>query len=446
MPFEIDAQTIQDLRIFDDNNPSRESIFSYFNKTKTFGGKLELEKMMQYPLDDLSALRERQEIIRFFKEHPFSLALSSAQMDFIDHYFRLNKAPLKANALESFLTKYWVRQSERNDLYLIQTRVTNLVYLLLELEKWLSEVIPKASTPTLQAVLAVFEEYCNLPEIKRMLSTVTRKPQKIPAHLYDGLFRSKYKRETEELMGLIYHIDAYHAVAETAAIQGLGFPEYVESSLPEVDIEGMFHPLLKNPVPNDWAVKENKNLCFLTGPNMAGKSTFLKSLGLSLYLAHLGFPVPARSMRTTIYHGLVTTINLSDHIDKGYSHFYAEVHRIKEVAQMIGSKKRVFVIFDELFRGTNVKDAYDASLLVIEAFAQIQQCTFCISTHITEVAEKLQHKSTMLFKFFEVDIVGTTPNYKYQLQDGVSHERLGMLILKNEGILEHLAASRQSLP
>src|SRR5690606_38336949 len=126
----------------------------------------------------------------------------------------------------------------------------------------------------------------------------------------------------------------------------------------------------------------------------------------------------------------------------GYSHFYSEVNRIKEVAQMINSRKRMFVIFDELFRGTNVKDAYDASLLIIDAFAQIKQCSFCISTHITEVAEDLLGKSTLLFKFFDVDIAGSTPIYTYKLQDGVSHERLGMLIVKNEKIIELLAASQ----
>ena len=119
---------------------------------------------------------------------------------------------------------------------------------------------------------------------------------------------------------------------------------------------------------------------------------------------------------------------------------------LKEAAQMISERKRMFVIFDELFRGTNVKDAYDASLLIIEAFAQIKESSFCISTHITEVAENLLDKTNILFRFFDVDIVGTTPRYKYRLQDGVSHERLGMLIIKNEKILELLAVSQSRRP
>lgn len=108
MSFKIDAQTIQDLGIFDES-PQRDTVFSYFNKTKTFGGKVALKRMMQDPLDDLHALQERQQIIMFLKDHPFSLRINSGQMDFIDHYLRLNKSPLKPNALDAFFSKYWVR-------------------------------------------------------------------------------------------------------------------------------------------------------------------------------------------------------------------------------------------------------------------------------------------------------------------------------------------------
>ncbi|MBK6527650.1 MAG: hypothetical protein IPG07_20145 [Crocinitomicaceae bacterium] len=72
-------------------------------------------------------------------------------------------------------------------------------------------------------------------------------------------------------------------------------------------------------------------MIFLTGANMAGKSTLLKSLGLSIYLAHIGFPVPAKKFQTTLYNGIITTINLPDNINKGYSHFYHEVIRKRKL-------------------------------------------------------------------------------------------------------------------
>jgi DNA mismatch repair protein MutS len=445
MSFEIDTQTIQDLGLFDEN-PQRQTIFSYFNKTKTFGGRVALKRMMQNPLAELNALKKRQNIIMFLRDHPFSPRINSGQMDFIDHYFRLNKSPLRSNAFDSFFSKYWVRQYERNDLYLIQAGVENLVFLIQEVEKWVNQASIEGSDPSLRSIFSCFQDYLRLPEIKMMLQKIKEKPKSLRAHLYDRMFRVKYRKETEELIASVYLVDAYRAVAETASLNKLGFPEYVDSATPQIEMKGLFHPLLRDPVPNDWALTGSKSLCFLTGPNMVGKSTFLKSLGVSVYLAHLGFPVPARFMKTTVYNGLVTTINLADHMDRGYSHFYSEVNRIKEVAQMINSRKRMFVIFDELFRGTNVKDAYDASLLIIDAFAQIKQCSFCISTHITEVAEKLLFHDRVLFKLFDVNIVNSVPFYTYKLQDGVSHERLGMLIVKNEKIIELLAASQGKPP
>lgn len=89
---------------------------------------------------------------------------------------------------------------------------------------------------------------------------------------------------------------------------------------------------MENAVPYDVEITETDGLRFLTGPNMAGKSTFLKSVGLSIFISHLGFPVPAEKMSTSIYDGIMTAINISDSMSQGYSHFYSEVRRVKEVA------------------------------------------------------------------------------------------------------------------
>ncbi|MEH3114876.1 MutS-related protein [Pedobacter terrae] len=78
---------------------------------------------------------------------------------------------------------------------------------------------------------------------------------------------------------------------------------------------------------------------------MAGKSTFLKSVGISIYLAHLGFPVPAANMETGIWQGLISTINLPDNLNQGYSHFYNEVLRVKQVAEKIKVSKNIFCDF-----------------------------------------------------------------------------------------------------
>jgi DNA mismatch repair ATPase MutS len=219
-------------------------------------------------------------------------------------------------------------------------------------------------------------------------------------------------------------------------MKGLGFPVITETPKPHLKINGFFHPFIPSPVKNDIKLADHKNLCFVSGANMAGKSTSLKAVGLCVYLAHLGFPVPAKEMEVSLFNGLYSTINVSDDINKGYSHYYSEVRRVKEIALQIKEKKKVLVIFDELFRGTNVKDAFDATLMVSKGFTEIKDCLFFISTHIVEVAQELEKLDSVDFKCFESHLVEEKPIYNYKLMNGISTERLGVTILKNEKIMD----------
>jgi DNA mismatch repair protein MutS len=258
----------------------------------------------------------------------------------------------------------------------------------------------------------------------------------------DVFFRRNGKSAIRRLLELLYEWDACVAVAMTAQQCDLCFPQYSDAGEPNVQAQGLFHPLVANAVGIDYYMGAVANLCFVTGANMAGKSTFLKSFGLAVYLAHVGFPVAARSFQTTIFNGVFTTVNLADSISQGYSHFYAEVRRVREVVGKIREKRRVVVIFDELFRGTNVKDATDASLQVIDALAGVEGSLFLVSTHIVEIAAGLQENANIFFSCFAATMEGGVPWYSYKLREGVSDERAGMTILRSEGILEMLAEMR----
>ena len=111
--------------------------------------------------------------------------------------------------------------------------------------------------------------------------------------------------------------------------------------------------------------------------------------------------------------------------------------RVKRVAEEVAAGKNLVGIFDELFKGTNVKDAFDATLSITEAFSKNRDCFFVVSTHITEVAEALAN-STDNFQFSYLPTVmdGHIPRYTYQLTKGISTDRQGMMIIENEGILE----------
>ncbi len=169
---------------------------------------------------------------------------------------------------------------------------------------------------------------------------------------------------------------------------------------------------------------------------MAGKSTFMKSFGISVYLAHMGFPLAVQEMTFSIRDGLYSSINVADNLNMGHSHFYAEVLRVKKVAEEVSEGKDLVIIFDELFKGTNVKDAYDATLAVSEAFGENRNCAFIISTHIIEVGQELGRCPNFQFAYLPTIMKGSVPTYTYTLQEGITSDRHGMMIIQNEGIIE----------
>jgi DNA mismatch repair ATPase MutS len=223
------------------------------------------------------------------------------------------------------------------------------------------------------------------------------------------------------------------------------FPLALRPDKPVVILESVYHPHVPNAVGNTLRITPDSNVIFLTGANMAGKSTFMKSLGIALFLAHMGFPVPASRMEFSVLDGIYTTINLPDNLGMGASHFYAEVLRVKKMAHELSQSKRLFIIFDELFRGTNVKDAYEATVAITSAFAQKRNSLFVISTHIIEAGDVLKEKwENIGFKYLPTRMNGNTPVYTYTLQTGITADRHGMIIINNEGILDILKQGHKS--
>jgi DNA mismatch repair ATPase MutS len=246
------------------------------------------------------------------------------------------------------------------------------------------------------------------------------------------------------VMQILYEIDVYITVSRVAAERQFTYA----SALPfmegknRIEIVNLSHPQLSGAVPNSIYTDYARNVIFLTGANMAGKSTFMKSFGVALYLAHMGFPVAAERMTFSVQDGIYTSINVPDDLARGYSHFYAEVRRVRRVAEEVSRSKNLVVIFDELFKGTNVKDAYDATVAVTAAFAENQNSTFLVSTHITEAGETLRdQRSNITFVCFPTIWEKEAPRYTYRLEEGISSDRHGMMIIVREGILDILAAA-----
>lgn len=440
MIFDIDKQTIRDLEIFADKKNAK-SIYGIYKRTETNGGQESLHEMMNGPISDLEFLQARKDSISFFINHDCHLKLHSRQIDYVEFYLRNRRFPLRDNIIDATFNGISNKFSPDSDYYIISEGVLHIIQFLGDLMKFIKEV---DSVQVSSFLDKDFETIKKITASKVITEILKDPPEKIVDLSYsqinklDTFFRVSNKDPFRDLLNIIYKIDVLQTLAMIVRIDGFSLPEYVTDKNPVFEVNEGFHPFLESPISNSFSFKSNSSLCFLTGPNMSGKSTFLKTMGLMIYLSHIGFPVPAKQLKVSIFDGLFTTINLTDNLNLGYSHFYSEVKRVKDIVIKINSKKDLFIIFDELFRGTNVKDAYDASLMIISALAKIRDNLFFISTHILEVAETIGNKDSIMFTCFESDLIDQQPIYDYKIKDGISSERIGLLIIKNEKIIEML--------
>ncbi|MGN6416206.1 MAG: MutS-related protein, partial [Pseudobacter sp.] len=263
---------------------------------------------------------------------------------------------------------------------------------------------------------------------------------------YDNQLRFHNREKMGKVLQALYLLDCCIAVSTTAKENNFVYAKALPKDENLIQIDDCRHPGIKRATGNGVVMKQDNNVLFLTGANMAGKSTFMKAFAVAVFLAHLGFPVAARSMEFSVRDGIYTSINVPDDLQQGFSHFYAEVRRVKMVAETVSSGKSMVVIFDELFKGTNVKDAYDATLAVTEGFAAYRKCCFIISTHIIEVAAPLKQRCNNLqFVYLPTIMEGQLPRYTYRLEEGVTADRHGMMIISNEGIVE-LIRKKQGAP
>ncbi len=438
MAFLMDRQTFADLEIFEGEKSNR-SIFRLFDQAASYGGKQELSEMFHQPLSDPQAICERQDLIRYLHQGKLFLQIDKDSLDFIEFYLRTGDKPTKISSFKAIekAIRYWIKPT--NEYYVIRRGIAYTIELLQKLYAFVTEDSGDDQPALLKQYLKYIEESVRWTEFSRIITMKTKKRiSPLDIERLDYAFRYCEFDRLKSLLKIVYQIDAFQSVADTVNDWNLVFPEISERK--DIQITGLYHPFVKDAVANDVGLDEDSNLFFVTGANMAGKSTFLKAFGTAVYLAHLGFPVAAASMRTGVFNGLFSTINIPDNLNKGYSHFYSEVLRVKNVAEEINRTGNLVVIFDELFRGTNVKDAYDASLAIISAFAKVPGSVFLVSTHIMEVADQLRAIGNIRFGYFHTTIDEKTPVYSYRLREGVTEERLGMLIIENERIVEIIQA------
>ncbi len=443
MEFQIDRQTIDDLNLFKGSKNSP-SVFDLFNKVKTLGGRGRLKQIMEAPSINKDELCRRVESIRFFIDHEFDIAIQNQQLDFIDHYLNSSYLILNNTRIDIAVQKLKNATSRQESYYVISTGIKYAFYALKNVLSFAEEIKKHDPPEYLASLVSQVVKFSSLKLIHKVFKKVDLSKRENETELsakeifeYDQLFRGRHRENLDLILEIIFEFDVFLSISKVARERSFSLPHFLESENCILKIDEFFHPFIDGPVKNDIDIGK-ENICFLTGPNMAGKSTLLKSISLSIYLAHIGLPVPAKRYESSIFNGLMTTINLSDNLNMGYSHFLSEVKRVKEAVQKIKGKSKYFIIFDELFKGTNVMDAYEASVLIIKALTNVEHSAFIISTHLIEIANELKAYENISFKYLGVKIEDSMPKFSYKLCEGISKDRLGMIIVKNEGILDIL--------
>lgn len=424
MLLQTDDQTIDDLRLFARRDQA--GIYDIYNHATTRGGESLLEEMFRCPLSDREAITARAGIIADFAALSCSFPFAGALLDSAEKYISFTEESLGGQ-------KAGLGEKE------IQNGVMAMISLLHEVRRFLSDNGPVARVAGLsnerarmllllddEALQPVFREK---PGGKLSYAAITA---------FDVLLRIREKEKVVVVLQFIYLVDVYLSVARVARERDFVFPLVHPKGSAVLKVEGVYHPELKDPVANDLSMDSQRNIVFLTGANMAGKSTFLRALSTALYVAHMGFPVAAGRMEFSVMDGIYTTINLPDNLGIGASHFYAEVLRVKKIATELAAGRSLFVLFDELFRGTNVKDAYEGTVEVIRSFARRTTSMFIVSSHIVEAGAQLEQLSNIGFHFLPTRMNGHRPEYTYTLQEGITADRHGMIIIRNEGILDIL--------
>lgn len=426
MKFIIDNHTLEDLNLLGKFKPN--SIFSIFNRVKTAGGERLLEKYFKEPLTDPAAINSRSNMFRYFTER--QLQFSFEGMEEMIRYIAFPGTSSLPLAMAGIMKNKLLKNLLHDEQY---DKADQGLRATISCLKAVKSFLPLLSGYPQPEQLKDVQQLLQQDRLKWLQDVL---PTGLPAR-YHYLIQHVYRKEIENLISLLYYWDVMMAVADVARDRGFFFAHALPAEAHIFKSSGIRHPALSNGIANPIAVDSRQHLLFLTGANMAGKSTLMKSFGIAVYLAHLGFPVAASELEFSVMEGLYTSINLPDNLAQGYSHFYAEVLRVKKVAEDVSKGHHLVVIFDELFKGTNVKDAYDATLEVTKAFSEYENSFFIISTHILEVADALVESHTpATFIYLPTIMKGTVPEYTYRLTPGVTNDRQGMAIIENEGILE----------
>jgi len=433
-----DKTTLRDLSIF---NSSGEDIASLIDRTTTIAGKESLRQYIRKPPESFERLQAMQDVVKWWSLHPkaWTATITNGTLVLLEKFYdAADHENLSPGGFSLLLGSFFQRILNRNQFTFVQFSLTHLSDFLngcLDLAR----LIDIHDIPSfLKTELNMMHQELQHPLVPLLVQVDKQTP-------YNTLVRLSW-RARRELKNIVFRLLAHYARLDAwqsmgAATRDLGwtFPILQEARPVRLLATGLYHPLLSTPVPYNLSFQQKQHFLLLTGANMSGKTTFMRALGVAVLLGHLGMGVPAASMELSFLQGIITNMHVEDNLLKGESYFFAEVQRMKSTAQKISGDQPHLVLMDELFKGTNVHDAYECTRAVVDGLLKHPEHIMVLSTHIHEVAHHFEAREDVLFAYF-VTNMGADGSFRftYDLKPGISNDRIGYRILIQEGVIDLL--------
>jgi hypothetical protein len=493
-PFDGAAESVDshhpfstDLDLFGDK-----SLFQSLNRTITRPGKAYLTNLLINPLDQKQAILNRQQAIRelagntHFRQHFYVTgALQTTEGVWFERLQNLSKIPTRFSKNRFWKTCIWI-------VPLLWTVV--IIGFLVNIFP-LSVAVVMFSCAFLLAFLKTLQInnlHQSVENIERILLTYSRLIEQIEKESFNSkllisnqnLLNTKGKRASAAirrlskiiaalnqrhslagvLLNLLYLRDMRYAMqlerwVETYAdeftrwfeslgcmdamcsLGGFAFnhPDYVYPEIADTYFEmkgkALGHPLIHRDVcvRNDLQIEKNPFFLIVTGANMAGKSTYLRTVGVNFLMACMGLPVCAESLTVCPAH-LITSLRTADSLTANESYFFAELKRLKMIIDRLNEGEKLFILLDEILKGTNSEDKQKGSLALMKQLIAKNTCGI-IATHDLLLGSLAQAFPEQIKNYrFEADMTDDELTFSYRLREGIARNMNACFLMGKMGI------------
>jgi len=251
-------------------------------------------------------------------------------------------------------------------------------------------------------------------------------------------WKNNYVDQVKEWEEIVYEMEALISAANFRFNfkDNTTVPKLTKESDGEIKLINLGHPIipLKKLVSNDFTLSSTEQFAIVTGPNMAGKSTFLRSIGVNLMLARAGFHVLADEFEFPDMK-LYSSMRTSDDLKDETSYFHAELLRLRFIVDAIERGENVFIILDEILKGTNSKDKEEGSAKFLQKLNQLK-ARGIIATHDLSLTELANVYPSVVNKYFDTEINGDDISFDYCIRNGVAKNMNASFLLRKMGLID----------